>query len=460
VSRNGDNIEPPTSPKMPIFTRRRIQQMLDDLVGIAAPSQFIGRLNDKRFENALPAEAELALVWAASRLGGFESEPKWYSPEGRLPEGISTALIPGHETVFDVKAVSDRVIPGVAGMRTLSAKLVEAANRARKGAGKNLCFFFYERRDYQDPKLHRSIYASPNHVLGESALRALAHFVTSSPKEGANVDIVDGEMAVQVTWKPGTRSIFNHRTSTVNEIFDADDNYIAAALREKAKQLRSPNFTGLKGVLLADIGSATLKSITGIDRLGRSASGERIIQRHLDKPDGGLDFVCVFSPQRETSSWIKDQRYWKVTAFFRNGLVLPLDGLSALAEQLPKPRFDGWQLEHLHEQRLFGENSRGWYLGSRLTSNMADQRMTFTFSSRALLEFLAGRLDGDRLRDNITGLTTAFEHQLARGRTIQSARIVPCGVDEDDDLIELTFAPDPAASPFEDRSQPKSRTSK
>src|ERR1043166_6190927 len=72
---------------MPIFSRRRIQQMLDDLAGVVRPAQFIGRLNDKRFENALPAEAELALVWAAHRLGGFVSEPTWYSPDGRLPEG-------------------------------------------------------------------------------------------------------------------------------------------------------------------------------------------------------------------------------------------------------------------------------------------------------------------------------------------------------------------------------------
>ena len=76
--------------------------MLDDLAHVVPPAQFIGRLNDKRFENALPAEAELALVWAANRLGGFEAEPQWYSPTGRLPEGISSALIPGRETVFDV----------------------------------------------------------------------------------------------------------------------------------------------------------------------------------------------------------------------------------------------------------------------------------------------------------------------------------------------------------------------
>lgn len=61
---------------MPIFSRRCIQQMLDDLHGLAPTAQLTGRLDDKRFENALPAEAELALVWAASRLGGFESELK------------------------------------------------------------------------------------------------------------------------------------------------------------------------------------------------------------------------------------------------------------------------------------------------------------------------------------------------------------------------------------------------
>lgn len=444
---------------MPIFSRRLIQQMLDDLIGIAAPTQFIGRLNDKRFENALPAEVELALVWAASRLGGFESEPKWYSPEGRLPEGISTALFPGHNTVFDVKAVSDRAIPGVAGMRTISAKLVEAANKARKGSGRNLSFFFFERRDYCIPKLHRSIHAPPKHVLGDAALATLTSFVRSSPQEGSHIDIADGELIVRVAWKPGTHPLFNFRSSTVNEIFDPDDNYIAAALREKARQLRSPAFAGLKGVLLADIGSATLKKLKGIDQLGRSASGSQIIQRHLEKLDGGLDFVCVFSPRAESSMWQQTRHFWQVTPFMRSGLQLPMEGLNALAAQLPAPRFDGYELEHLHEQRLFGEQSRGWYLGSRMTSNTVDHKMTATFSARALHEFLAGRIDGDRLREHMIVLTTAFEYQLARGHTIQSARIVPSGIDEDDDLIELTFAPDPAASAFEDRSgQPDGST--
>lgn len=437
---------------MPIFSRRRIQQMLDDLIGVAKPSHFIGRLNDKRFENALPAEAELALVWAANRLGGFESEPTWYSPHGNLPEGISTAFFSGREAVFDVKAVSDRVIPGVAAMRTITAKLVEAANKAAKGSGRNLEFFYFERRDYFNPKLHRSIRAPANHILGESLLATLGAFVRSGPKEDDHVDIIDGELAVRVTWKPGTSALFNRRQSTVNEIFDPDDNYIAAALREKARQLRSVDFTGLKGVLLVDIGSATLRTIKGIDRQNHSASGQRIIQGHLDKPDGGLDFVCVFSPQDWSDMRGNRGKSWRVTAFQRTGLDLPLDGLRSLAEQLPPPRFTSDELEHLHEQRLFGGQTYGWYLGGSMTSEPEKHEMTATFSARALHDFLAGRLDGDRLRDSMIGMRGAFEYQLSRGHTISSARLIPAGVDEDDDVIELSFAADPAAATFEDRS--------
>jgi hypothetical protein len=74
--------------------------------------------------------------------------------------------------------------------------------------------------------------------------------------------------------------------------------------------------------------------------------------------------------------------------------------------------------------------------------------LTMRFSARALHEFLAGRIDGVRLRDAIIGGTAPFNYQLLHGHTIGEARIVSSGVDEDDDHIELSFGPDPAASPF------------
>ena len=354
--------------------------------------------------------------------------------------------------MFDVKAVSDRAIPGVLGMRKLSGKLIEIANKAARGAGRNLHFFFFERHDYCNTKRHRTIHAPPDHKISDNAAAALSAFVRSEPVEGASIDIVDGEMIVRVTWSPGTSQLFKYRSSTVNEIFDVEDNYIAAALREKARQLRSPHFTGIKGVLLADIGSATLKRLDGIDLLGRSVSGRRIIQHYLGRPNGGLDFVCVFSPCAKCTMTAPTQHFWQVTLFAKQEHDLPMDGLNDLVSYLPPPRFDGNQLEHLHEQRLFSAQSRGWYLGSKMTGNVSRKGLTTTFSARALHEFLAGRIDGDRLRAHLIGGTGAYEYQLARGHTIKGARVVPGGIDEDDDLIELIFAPDPAASAYENHA--------
>jgi hypothetical protein len=434
---------------MPVYSRRRIQQMLDELSGIIRPSHFIGRLNDKRFENAIPAEAELGLVWAANALGGFESEPAWFSDSNKRPEGISDALVPGVATVFDVKAISDRVIPGNVGMRKISRKLMEAANKAKKGTGNKLDFFFYERRDYENLGNHRAICAPPHYAPSPSVISTIGDFVRSHPKEGQHIDISDGGMNVRVTWKSDVSKLFNFRSSTVNEIFDIHDNHIAAALREKAKQMRSANFAGLRGVLLADIGCASLKQINGIDQLGRSFSGRNIIQHYLDNSKSALDFVCVFSPKHERSFMANTHYYWQVTVIVKQGLDMPMSGLQALASKLPAPRFDGYALEHLHEQQLFRDQARGWYVGANMTTKSnPDSELNVKFSARALHEFLAGRITGDRLRDLIIGGAGAFDFQLAKGNTIREAKVISGGIDEDDDYIELVFAPDAAASPF------------
>lgn len=423
--------------------------MLDELSDIIRPSHFIGRLNDKRFEIAIPAEAELGLVWAANALGGFEPEPEWFSDSNKRPEGVSNALVPGTATVFDVKAISDRVIPGNVGMRKISRKLMEAASKAKKGTGNKLDFFFYERRDYEYLVNHRAICAPPHYAPSTSVLNTIGDFVRSHPQEGQYIDISDSGMIVRVTWKPEVSKLFNFRSSTVNEIFDIHDNHITAALREKTKQMRSPNFAGLRGVLLVDIGCASLKQINGIDQLGRSFSGRKIIQHYIDNSKSALDFVCVFSPKQKRSFLANSHYYWQVTVIVRQGLDMPMSGLQALASKLPAPRFDGYALEHLHEQKLFRNQARGWYVGTTMTSkNNPDSELNVKFSARALHEFLAGRITGDRLREHIIGGAGAFDYQLAKGNTIREAKIISGDIDEDDDYIELVFAPDAAASPY------------
>jgi hypothetical protein len=336
-------------------------------------------------------------------------------------------------------------------MRKISRKFGEQANRLKKGSAKSLDYFFFERRDYQNPKLHRTVFAPVDYSPSDYAIGLLRGFLSASPSDGDSIDIVDGDLALRVTWKPDVFPQFNYRSSTVREIFDLEDNHIAKALKEKAKQLKSSRFEGLRGVILADVGCATLGRFDGIDPLGRSKSGREIIQNFLDTTINALDFVCVFSAQETRSIMNSVDRYWQVSVCVRAGLDLPMDGLRQLAATVPRPNFTSYALEHLHEQRLFHEQARGWYLGCSMTTG--NDGLQTKFSARALHEFLAGRIDGKRLRSSLIGGTGAFDYQLKNGRTIQSAKIVPGGLDEDDDYIELIFGDDPSASSFKDSSK-------
>ncbi|MGE4088358.1 MAG: hypothetical protein AB7F93_09760 [Immundisolibacter sp.] len=55
--------------------------MLDDLsdrMDLAKLSDLRARLESKRVDQALPAEMELGVLWALSKLGEVEIEPEWF----------------------------------------------------------------------------------------------------------------------------------------------------------------------------------------------------------------------------------------------------------------------------------------------------------------------------------------------------------------------------------------------
>lgn len=65
---------------MPLFARRRLQSMLAEIalhLDDAKARDLVRRLEDKRVDQVLPAEMELALLWALSRVGEIHIEPEW-----------------------------------------------------------------------------------------------------------------------------------------------------------------------------------------------------------------------------------------------------------------------------------------------------------------------------------------------------------------------------------------------
>lgn len=97
---------------MPLFTRRRLQLMLDELypvLGDAKARDLLNRLEDKRVEQALPAEMELGLLWAIGQMGELEIEPEWWGG-GSRPDAYTEQLVPEKPCAIAIAATSDNAI--------------------------------------------------------------------------------------------------------------------------------------------------------------------------------------------------------------------------------------------------------------------------------------------------------------------------------------------------------------
>lgn len=135
---------------MPVFTRRRLQSMLNDLaprLDAAKGKDLLQRLGNKRVEQALPAEMELGLLWGLLKLGDVEVEPAWFAL-GSLPDAYSELLFAPRPADIEIAAISDASLAQEDEMRRTASLLCEAANRIRRGEGHHLHFQFGEESGY------------------------------------------------------------------------------------------------------------------------------------------------------------------------------------------------------------------------------------------------------------------------------------------------------------------------
>jgi hypothetical protein len=413
---------------------------------------LLGRLEDKRVKQALPAEMELALLWALLQIGELEVEPKCLGTT-RLPDAYSESVFPGHTTVVEITALDDASVSQEDDMRKIASRLCIAANRIRRGQGKHLHFHFGEESGYTVDGYVRRRKIDAGFAVTPQIEAQLADWLGASdqsPREP--LQIQEGSTCLAVTWNSRPQSEHFNFTSTMPAITHSlTENSLFAALKSKSAQLRSTSFAGTRCLFLADAGSTLLRRLDDSDPLGRVVSGGRIITHFLSQENCGLDVVCVFSPYRARSSFsaAHDALNWRVTAFSRSGISIPMAGIEALVAVLPRPRFEGYQARSLQHQKSFATTARGCYVGTSIRSG--PQKMTIKISARSLLDLLAGRVNQDQFMHSMgcrgdSGMTNMFELCLSRGEVISDIRIEHGTVDEDDDRLVVEFSQDPSVS--------------
>ncbi|MDH7975438.1 hypothetical protein QH494_24895 [Sphingomonas sp. AR_OL41] len=440
---------------MAIFARRRLQAMLDGLAPLLDEAQaldLVRRLESKEIEQALPAEMELGLIWGIAQLGHVEIEPPWYSTGKRLPDLLSDALVADRETIVEITALSDAVLPADRGMRNASRKLSQEAGRIRKGAGRYLSYYFFEETAWTGKGSLRRVRVPRDLMVSDTLRDQLRAWVGNRDRQdGDKLHLAEGELKVAVTWHAVPQGRYNFATSMPPEIRDISDNYIYRALDTKAKQVRNAHFTGVRCVILADVGSTALRQFDRTDPTARVYNGAQTATHFLrDKADPGIDIVAIVTPRRQMAilGMRSETIHWKIGLYCRPGTAIDLSGFERLATLLPKPRREGYQSRLLHEQAIFAPMAKGRYVAT-IINWWKGEKTEVKISARAFLDLLAGRITPDQAKRAFdTAGAASIKAHLDRGETISDLRLEPGGPDSDDDHIVLTFTDDPAARPF------------
>lgn len=439
---------------MPVLTRRRLQSMLNDLSGpmdLAKLSDMRARLESKRVDQALPAEMELAVLWALSKLGDIEIEPEWFG--ARRPDAYSESLFSPTPCAVEVTAISDARLSQEDEMRRISARLCEFANTVKKGYGKHLRFFFAEERGYHADGYARRRKIDRDFVPDEVTRRAFRAWLEQADRS-TPLEVRQGATQFVVTWHEAQQlPHHNFHSSMPAEAYSLEDNPLFEALNEKKKQLTIPAFEGLRCIVVADAGAQMLRDLNPTMSLNGPVTGRQVIEHFLRKSEGAVDAIVALSPKRKSHglNWMTEKLEWHVDLFVRLGLNLDESGVSELVAHLPCPRFEAYQARSLQLQAAYRYDARGWYLGTHITSTGA--AMTIKVSARALLDLLAGRITLEQFQYH-TGLDdkpshrNMFAHRLDQGDILADIEIERGGVDEDDDWIVVHFKNDPAAAPL------------
>ena len=451
---------------MTIFSRRRMQSMLDELAPVLddeKSKELLELLNHQtNVGQALSGEMELALLWTIHSLGEMEVEPKWWG-DNKRPDVVTDYLVPGRTAAIEIYATNTNSLSGEVEMDAIAQQIGEVASKSRAGVDGFLSYRFGETSGYNNGKYFRRRLAPAGFLLDDNHKSAIMAWVASDQSTNTSLQLQATDFNVVIK-QHGTKQTRYHNISSIMpaEAHCISDNPLFMALRRKLEkgQLKAAATGTLRILFVADVGSSLLNRVrrnSRLDRSGRTVSGEDIIQHFVQTYTREIDAVVVFSPTIERSSWPgsdptgRQPKRWSVAMFGTNALPQIPEALDRIAAILPAPHYEGYQARSLFRQGAFSPDKHGQYLGMTITTNGKDNRHSIRFPARLLVDLLAGRITEEWFQNYHTrgGRDANFFAQwLNMGMTLSDIEMAPRSVDEDDDHIILHFSDDPAAGPF------------
>jgi len=448
---------------MPVFSRRRLQKMLDDLSAYLDQEKardLVQRLESKKVDQALPGEMELAILWAISNTGDIVIEPEWWG-DNRRPDAVSETIVMGTQVAVEIAAATDNSISPEEAMDRVALSIIEFCNRLSKGTGDHFYFRFGETTKRIEGRSFRQVLAPSDFQLSEELGKRLREWVREDRFKSEKITLSEPGLLVEVEWK-SYRQIRYHNiwTSLPPQAYSLEENPLFALLRRKADQLRAATTGTVRVIVVADVGSTLLNRMGKIgenDPGGRNFSARQIIHRFVQLHSRKIDGVVALSPRKELRMG-SSERKWVARGFYTEAGENACVALAKILEALPLPRFAGYQARSLFRQGCFSPKAMGWYLGISMESKLRDRndpnsgrQESVRIPARMFLDLMAGRITEAQFRYFLgerNGEKNFLANWLNKGLTISGAELAPRNLDEEDDHIILHFSDDPIARPL------------
>jgi hypothetical protein len=439
-----------------LFSRRDTQTAIDRLAGIVSDHDLRIMVDDLN----RPGRQRLTKIWEVILLDALAAvSPIRHEqplPDRRKPDFAFDMTVEGRkvEVVGDITCVSDAGLDKENPVEYFKSELSRVAGKMGVDPDKLYTSVHGQTiGEYRDAKMVLSLPGK-----GETTTfikRNVSSFLRAVSKDKASpasINLSFDGIGIAVAYNPSqTASLLHHPTYDVP--YSIDRNPLAAALKDKADQLRKAPDDCIRLVVVCDGDCATLRQSGG---MGAHFTAKAIVEDFLRKTST-LDAVLVL-PVIEAGYGASRQRF--IDCLFR---VRPSGGTrpaldqntrQALAKRLqssldlvPRAVMSARNAAYrINKTDLcFGPHTGYWSGGNRLK-----------VSSRQILEALAGlpshgvnRLDAPA----DAPLPPAdwqefFLGHLRHGQMITRVTVVPGG-GTDDDTLEFEFGPaDPSISPF------------
>ena len=421
--------------------------MLDECpVGPTGLARFVEQLN-LGTKQSLDAEWELIILSALSRVGtnAYELDQGGSKLDFRFQDGTGLFVAGDISTVSDDEA--DRKNPH----HHFSSELSRRASQRRITTGQFVIGIVSDSGG-EKPNEVRLRLPEPHRfkqVVFHSEFERFLDRIVSCPDGVHEYCLNNNEAALTITYRPaGGRTHLMH-FADYSSPKDLVRNILHNRLERKADQIRKaglPSDTGFSGIIICDAGSSALRQRTGVNTFGFEQ-----IARYFLRKSKTVDFVAAITiarsePDYRVSSaprYAYEVRIAETSDLGVDGTfgALLREGLAQIPLPIRTPANAKAYLEWSRDQGLstlkYGDN-QGVTLGN-----------TFTVSSRAVFDYLAGRIGREKFEDMTDAWSLSIlKRDLDAGGTVNSVEFRRIENRDDDELKIGWRDRDVAASQF------------